>query len=173
MLFPGIGTSLPITCWEMSLCSRLTSLQDRIPTCGAFQQSEEERPQGYPKDPGTWEASLVAAASTLPAGHTPHSSGARPFRECLLLPLQSGARLLLFLSPTPAIFRSGDCLFPARVRSSGHSQVLIDGCRWLQGMAQPPCVQGRKPAGTDRQKENETGRACCSEGCPQKLAASL
>lgn len=107
------------------------------PTCRAFQQSEEDHPQGYLKGPGTWEALTVAVASTLPAVHIliTSASGSTAFQESAgPSPLQSGARLLLFLSSTLAIFRPGDCLFPARVQSSRQTQVLIDGCRWLQGM---------------------------------------
>lgn len=45
--------------------------------------------------------------------------------------LRSGVWLLFFLGSTSAIFRPGDCLFPAGVQRSGQSQGLIDGCLWL------------------------------------------
>lgn len=109
LLFSGTGTRLPIACWEMSL-------QDRIPTRGTFQLSEEECSQGYPKDPGTWEALTVPAASTLSAVQTPKSLlpvGALPFRECLSFSscsqeqgcCCSSAPLLLFLGQQTACFQ--------------------------------------------------------------------
>lgn len=128
----GLASDFSFTCWVTSLCCRLMYVQDRTPTCRALQWSEEDRPQDYPKGPGTRETLTVAVSSTLPVVHIliTSASGSTAFQESACpFPLQSGARLVLFLSSTPAIFRPGDCLFPARVWSSRQCEVLIDGCR--------------------------------------------
>lgn len=79
----GLAPDFSFTCWEMSLCSRLMYLQDRTPTCRAFQWSEKDRPQGYPKGPGTLETLTVAVVSTLPVVYilTPSASGSTAFQE--------------------------------------------------------------------------------------------
>lgn len=62
----------------------------------------------------------------------------RPLRECLpvFFLCSQGQGCCSSSAPLlPAIFRPGDGLFPASVQSSRQSQVLIDDCRGLQGMA--------------------------------------
>lgn len=108
------------------------------PNMQSFSAERGGTSMGLPRSLGGFDSGCSIQCCLLSTLLITFASRSTAFQRVpVFLPLQSGVRLLLFFSSTPAIFRPGDRLFLARVQSSRQSQVLIDGCRRLrlQGMA--------------------------------------
>lgn len=102
------------------------------PNMPSFSAERGGTSMGLPRSLRGFDSGCSIQCCLLPTLLITFASRSTAFQRVpVFLPLQSGARLLLFFSSTPAIFRPGDRLFLARVQSSRQSQVLIDGCRRL------------------------------------------